>query len=160
MARLAQRLSTQLTCWVEGNLAQRTSFLAAAAIEAQALADVSFGAPMLHTLGRAFTPLASPRWRCETQAKSRPSQTKSDQVRPSQTEPGPVRLNQTKSDRTRPSQTQSDPVRPNQAQSDSVRPSQTQSSQILANPPPASHASQLTSVPSVPSVLIRRPQSR
>lgn len=59
VARLSLRLAHQLQSWVDGTEQQRQLFREAAATEASALAEVSFGAAMLHTIGCA---LFSPCW--------------------------------------------------------------------------------------------------
>lgn len=55
IARLAQRLKNLLDGWVDArDEAQRGAYAAAAALEAQALAEVSFGPEMLHALGYVY----------------------------------------------------------------------------------------------------------
>lgn len=54
VARLSFRLAHQLQSWVDGTEQQRQLFREAAATEAAALAEVSFGAAMLHTIGYVY----------------------------------------------------------------------------------------------------------
>jgi len=55
VARLAQRLSNLLEGWTScRDAAQRTALLEAASVEANALAEVSFGAQMLHAVGYVY----------------------------------------------------------------------------------------------------------
>ena len=55
VSRLALRLSSLLDGWVDArDAAQRAQLAEAAGLEARALAEVSFGAPMLHALGYVY----------------------------------------------------------------------------------------------------------
>src|SRR5713101_1915207 len=62
--------------------------------------------------------------------RTRPNQTKSDQIKPNPTKSNQIRPNQTKSDQIKPNPTKSNQIRPNQTKSDQIKPNPTKSNQI------------------------------